>query len=150
MKPNVNERAFYEVMDRIAEEPRNFEMNWWVADKERIARHYGPHSTRFRDHEGGCGTTVCMAGHAVAAAVMREKGCGFLDACLSMLPFEYTVQSRATAILGITPEQAEALFYIQHWPEKFYGAYHCHENNSPQGRANVAIERMKHFLKTGE
>lgn len=61
MKPDVNVKMFEKVMAQIDAEPQRLFMGSWFS------------SAGF-DSGFDCGTTACMAGHAVAIAAMEGKG----------------------------------------------------------------------------
>jgi len=88
-----------------------------------------------------CGSTACIAGHAVAITHRWKKletgvkkfdlvGCG----------------DEAQELLGITFNQRWALFQLYAWPPKYSRAYRM--ATSSNGRARVAANRITHFIRT--
>lgn len=91
-----------------------------------------------------CGTTCCIAGWATFRAGKCVKyWSDALATKTGRLVTENGVAVRiskfAEKYLGLTPEQASALFYSNNWPEQF----------QPDDNKKAA-ERIRHMARTGE
>lgn len=67
----------------------------------------------FVDHDAVCGTVGCIAGSAVALAIERGSLNGQID--------DHNILETATDLLGLSPDEAEILFYAK-WNERGYWA----------------------------
>ena len=107
-----------------------------------------------------CGTVGCIAGWAVflnrkRKDVINNVGYragytyGFThDDDFVKLGTSATIDE-ACQILGVDYIMAaQQLFYPEHWPQQFYRRYT--KAKTPRTRANVTIQRIEHFIATGE
>lgn len=124
---------------------------------ERIKRRILRFPDEFRMDKWTCGTAHCVAGTAV---VLRGFKIGKHDV---LLHGGETIEEKATELLGLTPDQALCLFYVQSWPDLFRNQYSAIEW-SPAPRAyvevgnteayyrecyaKIAAARIDHFIRT--
>ena len=122
--PKLNRRLFKTVRDRVAKAiaEQKFDMrNWGVL-------HDPKHKTWVRDSSAGCGTTACIAGWTILESARVSSipktayqlgyteypgYCGGNNHDCSM----GETADEAAKLLGLTPEQARMLFYIENWPQ---------------------------------
>lgn len=159
MKPKVNEAMFRKVIQAIEDEPGRLFMGDWVMVMSEEGED---------DGDGFCGTTACIAGHACVIDFMKEHQVGWSNACRAMEltePFKGKLicidyEEEGADLLGIDDNQADVLFFVEHWPEPFRTQYKA-VDGSPNSagdtahcraikRSQIAVRRIKHFLKTGE
>lgn len=84
--------------------------------------------------EDYCGTACCIAGYAIKLAFPKGLPIEHLNLC-----------DTAAEILRISEKEAERLFYIDKWPTQFLDKYIDYET-----RRIGTVERIEHFIKTGE
>lgn len=96
----------------------------------------------FRMDTWSCGTAHCIAGWALLLRDIPLVADGWLTAS------EEPTGDVAQELLEITRLQRYALFSNHRWPYSFQRRYLCAETH--RERAQVAAERIDHFLKTGE
>jgi hypothetical protein len=145
VKKKMNVKLLRKVAKHILEEPRRFRMEFFqhkAAPGEALSTQgvYDPTHT-----VPSCGTVACIAGWAVPLAGMRVG----TDMYGDLLPVAcgrdwFAAGSRA---LALNEEQADRLFLHDEWPSKFYQGYEGAK--SAKKRAQVAAERIEHFIKTG-
>jgi hypothetical protein len=98
-----------------------------------------------------CKTQACLAGETVLALNMGKIGQG---GGIDLLPEFYGgIGQVAAQALELTPSQRESLFAFKSWghqqfgwPKEFETAYNAAK--TPAKRLGVAIQRVKHFIKT--
>lgn len=123
---------------------QKFDMGQWSSSVGEV--HLDPEdSTKTLNQYGSeCATACCIAGWVVLAKGHTVKG-------VSVLTESYfstdLVPLKAREILGLTPEETEALFYPGNWPG-------CAETNDPYTKfpntPKGAADRIRHFVQTGE
>lgn len=104
----MNREMIARTRDRIAEVGNDHcDMAYWVANPI-IEQHADDFENIIMPGSGvpPCGTTACIAGHAVAVA--RGQACG-----------DEMVDWRAVRALGLTYEQGGALFNTDEWPHRY-------------------------------
>mgnify|MGYP001601442776 CR=1 FL=1 len=134
----MNTKLLREVEKEILAEPRRLRMDSWV---ERV---YGKGETM-----PPCGTTACIAGFAT---ILHKGMPDYVNKdfkarawyLLDYAPVNY--EGYAMDALQLGSEQAERLFYVSSWPEKFLAAWE--QASTPLRRAEVAVARIEHFIKT--
>jgi len=88
-----------------------------------------------------CGTTGCIAGWAIAGAslarLMKEP---------TMQGADHPIKLEAQKVLKLTNEQADRLFFMTYWPDKWHFKYH--RVKTDRGRAGVVIRRIEAFIKS--
>jgi hypothetical protein len=116
----MNTELLLKVKERILAHPKALEMaTWGIAV---------PESTH-------CGTLACIAGHAVHIATGRVE-------------LGRRAERTAKELLGISPDQAFRLFFVDEWPPNFFNSY---ANTKDKVKAaKVAADRIDHFIATGE
>jgi hypothetical protein len=137
-KVKLNTALLEQVRDKIAAEPENFDM----ADFFAVVVEYG---------EVKCKTVCCIGGWALFLS-------GHTTPVTGSCAF-----AAATAVLGLTFAQADALFFVWSWPQPFKDDYTALCNNpfpvnkfqdlswtplkgNEQKAADVAVARINHFL----
>jgi len=111
------------VQAAILDEPLKFNMRMWF----------------IRDDDSPCGTTACIAGHAIAIS----NHFGSLGDGLRLDIDEHKTAARK---LGLKISAAAKLFYVGDWPKHIRAKYRrC---RLPKSRARIAVERIEHFIKT--
>lgn len=137
-------RLLRRVEKRILEEPKRFDMDLWGS------KQVGPDAP-------ACGTVACIAGWAgldglkparlkrLSDAGVYRRGHRGADKIGKLLqPFRV---DDGETLLGT----GSSLFYVENWPGKFRDAYGNAYRNGQRGRAaRIAVNRIEHFIKTGE
>lgn len=122
----MNTELLLKVKAAILAEPKTFQMWQWVET----------------DSDSPCGTSACIAGHAVAI----DRGMKRLNGLLSM---DESIESKGCQALELTPKQANTLFFRVHWPTNFSEDYEDEmDNGSAIGMAQSAAARIDHFIAT--
>lgn len=129
----MNVALLRKVQEAIKAAPIQFDMGAFYFERDDVPA-------------GECGTMACICGWAVA-----------LDAQISItkaakIPLwddlEDNVQ-RGMAALDIDRRLAERLFFLPQWPHLYKQSYEvATDYGSIQDQANVACERIDHFIKT--
>lgn len=125
----------------ILEEPKRFRMDTW-ADL---------------DMESPCGTTLCIAGAAVALklglaqnvvlrALTRDGNLDILYKALG-ISGSHDIEGLAAQTLELTPEQAQSLFYNFQWPQPFR-SLSIHAAGA-EIRAAIGVARIEHLIQSG-
>ena len=134
MKLKVNKKLLRQIRDIISEKPKKFNMDWWHYSSYGEALDY--------NGRGRCGTAHCIAGWAQILTKSQKSH-------TEKLEFE-----DARDILGLNNIQAQALFCVESWPHEYEVRYvRASDFPLPQRnilRARIAVERINHFLATGE
>lgn len=118
-KRAINEGMFREVQGAIRTEPIRFAMNFWGNVGDVLAP---------------CGSTACIAGWIVTID-LRKRFAKKWKGLSEPQRWKQAVRSversseashdgrvvlrKAAKLAGISEEQAEALFFSEHWPEEF-------------------------------
>ena len=115
-----------------------------VEQKLRRMRHTDHFSMEDWAHRNECGTTACIAGHALLMEgfnIPKTQTDSLPGVQRFISPDGKTLRPMPTArkLLDLTERQAERLFFAQDWPEQF--KENC---NDPK----VAANRVKHFIET--
>ncbi len=149
----MNVRRLRAVTKRILAEPTHFSMDTWAKEEQNAKAE-------------SCGTTCCIAGHALIAAGAKLTFLLHVDPDTLAVPnfvptprlTKFTglttdigvsngdVANVAQALLGLTWHEAERLFYTWGWPVRFENAYKAAK--TAKGRARVAARRIEHFVNT--
>lgn len=89
----------------------------------------------------GCGTTACIAGHAIAIDY------GELD--LSKWDQFAAYHLKGRSALGLDDGQANRLFYSELWPHEIFERYEdASEASNRSLMAEITAERIDHFIAT--
>lgn len=141
----MNVRLLRRVQKYIAAEPRRFNMwDWYLK--------FRGNTKQFSDLRGAilqvppCKTVACIAGTAV---VLTERQIPLRFPVFADTDRSYgsgLIKNIALEKLNLTFYQGERLFYLENWPSKFERRYN--QAKTPRGRANAAIARIDHFIKT--
>lgn len=131
-KPKLNVRLLRRIQKHILEEPRRF---FILRFKEAGI----PDSTVIVENGQAqqipeCGTMACIGGWACILSGRKTR-----------LRFWNT----AVSLLGLTFDQADALFTYHEWPRRFFNSYQQAENERAR-RARIAAARIEHLIKTGK
>lgn len=124
----MNKPLLRKVKAAILAEPKKFKMDAWFEP----------------DKESPCGTSACIAGHAIAIA---NKAKTINEAQEIASEGEYSCGKQARDLLKIGFESSEALFYEDQWPKQFRIS---HRYSSREELAKAAADRIDHFMATGE
>ncbi len=93
------------------------------------------------DESSPCGTTACIAGHAVAI------DSGELD--LSKWNQFSSYHFKGQSVLGLDDGQSNRLFYSEAWPRELYDRYiDASEASNRPLVASISAERIDHFIAT--
>jgi len=117
----------------ILSEPRQFDMG-----------HFFTKSPTNVEKVPHCKTAACIAGWAVTHARKINP-----RSAMDIFGDSGACQDPAAQFLGITEYQSEMLFFSSNWPSDYAAAYDACEF-SPELRARVSVERIEHFIRTGE
>ncbi len=119
----------------IMRDVKHFDMGDWIV----------PHI----EDGKSCGTTACIAGHVVLQAGYPAP----LKFIGRLFP-KMDVPRLATALLTGDTDNAlelESLFYVGNWPRAFANRYYAAAAAvDAQAKAEAAVARIEHLLKTGE
>lgn len=118
-----------ELLNRVVEKFRRFPDTLWMntwAVKTEVSK------------EAPCGTIGCIAANAAMLTYkIPLENVGSPD-----IPWP-TMGKEA---LELSNEQADRLFYLRSWPERFARAYHYAV--SAAARVEVLADRVQHFIET--
>jgi hypothetical protein len=157
----MNKPLLKQIAREIAQEPLRLDMTDWINTEDLVAQ---------------CHTTACIAGWACVID-QGKKVLGANNGHLEMKRWKQLAfhvgalinpDNKAIQILGITKDQANALFLVRYWPEPFGPQYlrldyqyeyldpwTC-DDDVPKARklrrkmTAVAIKRIRHFVRTGK
>lgn len=121
----MNTRLLNQVANAILREPLKFDISTWVDE----------------DDKSPCGTTACIAGHAVALS----RGYQNLKP-LFQLDKRDLIQVFAQEKLGLTEAQSYRLFQRGLWPEEF--ADRSRAAKDREEAADIAFWRIQAFIAT--
>lgn len=110
----------------ILAEPKKFDMTMWFR----------------RERTSPCGTTACIAGHAVA---IQLKFNSLKAGLVTEDPWFYW-GTKAASILKLTKEEGERLFQLHRWPDEMAIAYE--DARTRKLKAEIAAARIDLFIKT--
>ena len=144
----INYKLLKRIQKAIAKEPRRLEMANGIKIKDRIAP---------------CGTTACIADHAVIYSRSNYPRKGFkgigtkivVDDSKDKSWFEdlneadwVPIRNEAIRVLrlGDLSDSSDRLFFVDHWPDDFNTQYH--QAKTRKTRAKVAIARIQRFIDT--
>lgn len=145
--PTLNVELFNKVKEHILEEPNRFLMGDFCLTKEILGKDHfhGEYCTDDYDEPkvkfAACGTAACIAGWAVLL------GDGITGKQLNDLNSNQ-IWERAEKLLGITPVEADGLFYEANWPLPYRDRYD--DATSQKELAEVGAERIDHFIEHRE
>jgi|GEM_PF-6633598 hypothetical protein len=130
----MNTRLLRKVAKHIAEEPKRFVMGAWILRKHgdsKIVEMENVDGKEIWDFPK-CGTAACINGwgHILVNKEFRTEG-AFIS---------------GAELFDISVPQAERLFRVIDWPEKFRNRFR--RGKTPAARAKVAVARIEHFIKT--
>lgn len=131
----MNKPLFRKIIKAIRDEPRRFNMgNWIITD----------------DREAPCGTTACIAGFAVILSKpkyqWKKTAASLLSRYRKSEKFLFEVE--AAKLLRISESQADDLFFVSGWPDRFARRFNNARNR--EAEAKVVIARIEHFMKSGK
>lgn len=121
----MNTELLMEVRQRILDEPRQFDMDVFFESHADIPN---------------CGTAACIAGWAIALSEKTTPK----EAKNRNFSLDYEIL--AVRALRIDFHQANRLFYVGTWPAEFQSRFRMSVESDE--RAQVAAERIDHFIKT--
>lgn len=140
----MNTRLLRRIQKHILKYPDAFVMEYFVENRDK-------------ETKTPCGTAACIGGWA---CIMEQKKLSprLRQRLLNNIskPEDYWIGKdydfnyfyHARRFLGISERQAESLFELGGWPEKFNIRYYGAKTN--KGLARVAVQRIEHFINTGE
>ena len=155
----------------ILEEPKRFNLNLWgeIANpkkyKEIIAECSYPEDYDILQQKPSCGAVGCIAGDAciLFGKIKPSKVIKELDWELGVYTFPDNTYRLAQEVLGLTENQALSLFLLKSWSWKFDDEGNDYvgwpnkfakrlEKYKPGTKkyAQVAVDRIEHFIRTGE
>lgn len=112
--------------------PKRVDMYGWLRHKSK--------------ERGGpvCGTVGCIAGWA--CLLSEKQGKSLSDKREAVLMSFPDYASNGADALGITGEQAERLFFTNHWPKRLADSYD--DDNSPRQKARIVARRIDLFIRS--
>lgn len=122
---SMNTKLLLKVKATILAEPLKFDIQSWFDQND----------------ESPCGTTACIAGHAIAISrgwKKLKKGLGTI--------LRYSAGNEGQRVLDLNGNQRYILFNLEGWPIQYQNAYD--RAKSPVGKAQAAARRIDHFIKT--
>ena len=124
----MNVTLLRKVAAKILEEPKQFDMSWWFL------------AGRAPGIIPNCGTAACIAGWGIAIdrKISHEMA--------RRMAANHNVSHEASKAFGLHDRQADCLFSVSRWPERFRKQYK--KRVSPLAKAKVAVARIEHFIKT--
>lgn len=129
----MNTRLLRKVQKHILEEPKRLCMADWCQKKSEFnldVEDFWDACNRYPFAK--CGTAACIGGWAVLLNGGRiGSGMGWKNPSWH---------------LGLSRTQADLLFNIEDWPDRFYDRYRT--ATTPAAKARVAVRRIDHFIKT--
>jgi len=132
----MNTKLLLQIAEDMLKRPTQVNMYDWATDENAIG-----------DEPGGCGTAGCIAGFALARRSFRGN--------LMKMRDRYCRDGRnpethAAIALDLTDEEADRLFYLDHWPVELQRAYtDAYSYTGDQLTvAKVTAKRIKLFVKT--
>lgn len=127
-KNEINVPLLRKIQKAIMASPGQLYMgDWFVSEPDYIPK---------------CGTAACIAGWAITLSM----GVSPLEAKVRWESEHYQGPT-PEELLGLTDEQAYALFYASHWPAPFLEDYN-EAGKSAKHNAKVTCARIEHFIKT--
>lgn len=143
--PEKGRKLLNRVIRHIRTNPKRFNMYLWIA------------------RSGGktpCGTVGCIAGWCTVLSLDKVKKEELFKEAKSSSEEELETmvmrlcgyssedwfQDVAQSLLGITHKEAEVLFHVEGWPKQF----DLNSEKTQKGKVEVAVKRIRHFMKTGE
>ena len=113
-----------EVLRRIEEYPETHDQRWWVRDSEGVSYYMGFRPKVYEiitnsPYTWVCGTTACVAGHAISAAIELEPNREFLTQSLwtdsiEEIATELFECSKRNDIFSITTTREEVIEWLKH------------------------------------
>jgi len=96
---------------------------------------------------GGCGTAACLAGAICCVALAnkpsvlsKQQDDGKLD-----------TENRGRRLAGLTMGQANSLFFVANWPDKYTRMYQRGKDEERLSIIAAAVgARVRYFLRTGK
>lgn len=130
------------VMEIIEQYPRRFDMGVYLQDENETP----PENHRqLFDHE--CETAACFAGFAIATYATDEEWRTAWETRIDIMnsaPNANPSFLLGRQLLGLTEEQACALFLTRDWPAEFRSKYW--ETTTSEEQVEVLKERIEHFI----
>lgn len=170
MKRKINIAALRDVEKHISAEAERFDMEYFARDDKDD-----------RTPQPPCNTVACVAGWGIIREAQRQGLLGRIrnigsarlvelaESLTEKLGMRRSATKRVKAariehcyknrlfenvaakVFGITRKEAEALFFMDSWPQEFSQEYfRAALQGSATKRVNVAVARIEHFIATGE
>jgi hypothetical protein len=138
-------RLLRKVAKHILEEPNRYDQNDVISYGKpgEAYKNWNRPLEESKSKFPACGTVACIGGWLNILTSKRRPH------VLAGLPLR-----KLTTLLGVTESQIRRLIAYTYakddapWPERFRKAYDSAK--TPRQRANVAHQRIEHFIKTGE
>lgn len=127
----MNVKLLLKVKAAILKEPRKFRMETFFSPSSKSP----------------CGTTACIAGHALVIGRKWKSLKSGLRMVTRSDKGNLFFHQQGAADLGISIMEAHALFYATSWPQPFRDQYY--EAVTKRQEAKVAARRIQHFIDTG-
>ena len=124
----------------ILKRPGQFDMGSFFDTKLSFFPDGSPSVTQNPSH---CGTAACIGGWAVHLSKGRKR---LLDTRNEERNGEFDVVDESSEILHLNKDQSTRLFCTSEWPQELRDKYH--NSATAKIRANVAADRIDHFIKT--
>jgi len=139
----MNVKLLKRVRDRIKLRPQQFDMTDWFSP-----------STNADQTPSHCGTAACIAGWAMTLHQRTTP-----EKCQA--PDSLTFEEYGRQILDLTFHEGQSLFYVGEWPNPYSQQFAAIRDKLRDGDkltpkqadrlfAKIAVERINHFIKTGE
>lgn len=130
----MNTELLEKVAATIVKRPHDFDMSDWVTDLK-----IDPHGTELFRPDLSCGTTSCIAGWGWVLANGKRR---------PSLKAQYPIHhEQYSELFGLSRSAGIRLFLVVNWPYKFADRYNS--SRTDEERAEVATDRIRHFIVTG-
>lgn len=157
----MNTKLLRRIQKQILLKPYQFEMTAWFVDNSRL-KEKGEKVTKAYNGKPipNCGTAGCIAGWALTLGLKFKKLRNAIVKFKKSIGEVYTelehdinkkIADKAQELLKLDTKQANRLFYVDNWPNKFVAGidkWNAFSALSKEEQAQVASDRIDHFINT--
>lgn len=117
-----------------------------IITRLRRMRHPQHFNMDFYGEKNACGTTACIAGHALLLEGYRCTGWDTF--VIDSLADPVNPATEAEERLDLTTNEADRLFYVGNWPKEFKAARNGRAAKHVYNDPKIAAARIEHFIAT--